>query len=387
LISSGVFGFIPTGVSSGWTLYPPLSLTSGNSSLDFLIVSLHLNGISSLLNAVNTIVTVQFCSSVSLWHLSLFVWSLLITSYLIILVVPVLVACITALLTDDVLGTCFFSVLGGGDPVLFQHLFWFFGHPEVYIVILPAFGLVSEILGEYCSYRLIGYKVMVWSMLSIAFLGCLVWGHHMYTVGMEVDTKCYFTLATSLIAIPTGLKVLLWVASFLNSDVKFNVPITFSIFFIITFVFGGLTGIWLAQAGLDLLLHDTYFVVAHFHYVMAVSLVYMFFAAVYNWYHFITGLYYNETCARIHLVSFVLGSNLLFMPMHFLGLSGMPRRIFDYPSCFWFWNQCSTFGFFLVYISLFWFMLSLSPLLSFFFFNAPRRLLSRYGFLKFFKAD
>lgn len=253
------------------------------------------------MNAVNTLITIHFCSALHLWHLSPFVWSQLITAYLLVIVLPVLVVGITTLLTDHLLSTCFYVVSGGGDPILFQHIFWFFGHPEVYILILPAFGLLSEFINEYGSYGLISNRIMIWSKISIAFLGCLVWGHHMYTVGLEVDTRVYFTVATSLIALPTGLKVVLWISALLHSPVKFNVPMSFSILFIITFVFGGLTGIWLAQGGLDLLLHDTYFVVAHFHYILAVSLVYMFFAAIYNWYYFFTGLFYNETFARIHL--------------------------------------------------------------------------------------
>jgi len=360
LFSIGTFGGLSSTPSFGWTMYPPFSISSGSLSIDFLILSLHLNGISSLLNAVNSIITIQFCSSVNKWHLSIFVWSILITSYLLILVIPVLVVAITTLLTDHLLGSCFYSVTAGGDPVLFQHLFWFFGHPEVYILILPAFGLISEFISEYIGMRLIGFKIMIWSMISIALLGSVVWGHHMYTVGLEVNTKCYFTVATSLIAIPTGLKVFIWFCSFLGRKFTFNVPIGFSLLFIIVFVLGGLTGIVLGQAGLDLLLHDTYFVVGHFHYVLAMSLLYSFFACIYNYYHYFTGLFYNELFARIHLITFFIGTNLLFTPMHFLGISGLPRRVFDYPTCFEYYNQLSTLGLFITIFSMLWFFMAIS---------------------------
>ena len=358
-VSTGYFGE-GVGVSSGWTLYPPLSLLNSSGPLHILILALHVNGISSIINSINTISTIQFCSSVSKWNYSLFVWSILITSYLLLLVIPVLVVGITLLLLDFTLGSCFFSVQGGGDPVLFQHLFWFFGHPEVYILILPVFGLVSEFLAEYTSCRLLGYKVMIWSMISIAVLGCLVWAHHMFTIGMEVDSKCYFSIATSIIAIPTGLKVFLWLSSIINSRIKFNIVSILILLFIINFVLGGITGVWLAQSGLDLLLHDTYFVVAHFHYVMAISILYIFFAAIYNWYTFFYGLSFNLFYSKLHVLTFFIGVNLLFFPMHFLGIYGMPRRVFDYPSIFEGINGLSSIGLFIVLISLLFFSLSLA---------------------------
>lgn len=253
---------------------------------------------------------------------------------MLILVIPVLVSGITTLLTDHILGTCFYVAAAGGDPILFQHLFWFFGHPEVYILILPIFGLVSDIILFYGNKKMFGKSAMFWSMFSISVLGLLVWGHHMFTAGLEINTKCYFTLATMIISIPTGLKIFSWLITLVQGEVRFAIPIYFIVFFIKTFTFGGISGIILAQGGIDLYLHDTYYVVGHFHYVLAMSIGYIVFASIYHWYYYFTGLSYNIFYAKIHLYTFTIGGNLLFLPMHFLGISGMQRRVMDYPSCF-----------------------------------------------------
>lgn len=358
IISTGFFGN-DTGFYSGWTLYPPLSIFVDNPSIDFLIISLHLNGLSSLLNAINTIITIQFNSSLPLWNTNCFVWSLLFTSYLLVLVIPVLVVGITTLLTDHILSTCFFSAAAGGDPVLFQHLFWFFGHPEVYILILPVFGLVSDLICYYSNKKLFGKNAMFWSMFSISVLGLLVWGHHMFTAGLEMDTKCYFMIATMLISIPTGLKVFSWLLTLVQNEIRFSTSISFITIFIITFTFGGVSGVILSQAGIDIYLHDTYYVVGHFHYVLALSIGYTVFASVYHWYTSFTGLFYNVLFSKVHLYTFTIGSNLLFFPMHFLGISGMQRRVMDYPSCFQFWHFLSTCGAILVFFSILWFLLAL----------------------------
>ena len=349
-------GFL--GVGAGWTLYAPLSVYFVDGSIFFFILSLHVNGISSLLNALNSIATIQNNSSINRWHFGTFSWSILIVSYLLLFVLPVLVISITFLLSDSILSTCFYSVSGGGDPILFQHLFWFFGHPEVYILILPAFGILSELLSDFKGSKIDGYSTMVWSMIGIAVLGCFVWGHHMYTTGFELDSLCYFMVSTSFIGAPTGLKVFLWFCSFINHFMRFSVPIVFSVLFILTFSFGGVTGVCLSQYGFDLLLHDTYFVVGHFHYILAVCLLYVFFASFYHYFYFFTSFNYNEFFARIHLYTFFLGSNFLFFPMHILGFFGMQRRVFDYPYIFFFWNYVGTFGYFLIVFSFLWFIFS-----------------------------
>lgn len=364
IIATGFFGN-DNGVNCGWTLYPPLSIFSDNPNIDFLIIALHLNGLSSLLNAINTIITIQFNSTISIWNINCFTWSLLFTSYLLVLVMPVLVVAITTLLTDHILSTCFFVSEAGGDPILFQHLFWFFGHPEVYILILPVFGLVSDIICYYSNKKLFGKNAMFWSMFSISVLGLFVWGHHMFTAGLEVDTKCYFTIATMIISIPTGLKIFSWLLTLIQNEIRFTTTISFITIFIVTFTFGGVSGVILSQAGVDIYLHDTYYVVGHFHYVLALSIIYTIFASIYHWYETFTGFKYNVLFSKVHLYTFTFGSNLLFFPMHILGISGMQRRVMDYPSCFQQLHYISTIGSLLVFCSIFWFVFAiLNPCFS-----------------------
>ena len=333
----------------GWTFYAPLSTTYAPPSVTFFIFSVHVMGASSIMGSINVIVTIMNMRApgMDLMKMPLFVWSWLITAYLLIAVMPVLAGAVTMMLMDIHFGTSFFNAAGGGDPVLFQHIFWFFGHPEVYIMILPAFGIISHIIETFARKQLFGYESMVWAMLSIAILSFVVWAHHMFTVGMPLAAELFFMWATMLIAVPTGVKVFNWVATMFKGSISFETPMLFAIAFVVLFTIGGFSGLMLSIVPADFQYHDTYFVVAHFHYVLVPGSVFSIMAAVYYWIPKWTGNMYDERMGRLHFWLSFVGVNVTFFPQHWIGLAGMPRRYPDYALQFADWNMVSTAGAFL----------------------------------------
>ncbi|MEX3314893.1 cytochrome c oxidase subunit I [Sulfitobacter maritimus] len=355
LLTPGGAGQLGSGV--GWVLYPPLSVREAGMSMDFAIFAVHVSGASSILGAINMITTFlnMRAPGMTLFKVPLFAWSIFVTSWLILLSLPVLAGAITMLLMDRNFGFAFFDPAGGGDPVLYQHILWFFGHPEVYIIILPGFGIISHVIATFSRKPIFGYLPMVWAIIAIGALGFVVWAHHMYTVGMTLNQQAYFMLATMVIAVPTGVKVFSWIATMWGGSIEFKTPMLWAFGFLFLFTVGGVTGIVLSQAAVDRAYHDTYYVVAHFHYVMSLGAVFAIFAGIYFYLPKMTGRMYPEWAGKLHFWMMFIGANLTFFPQHFLGRQGMPRRYIDYPEAFAYWNQWSSWGAFLSFASFLFF--------------------------------